>query len=151
MPYRRSMSAQEREAFLAGVHIGVLAVEEPGRGPLALPVWYEWRERGIELGMDRDSRKAELLLRAGRATLTVQDETPPYRYVSVEGRVVLTTSTRDVLGMASRYLGPELGAWYADANPATASSVVFRLAPEHWRTQDFSAAAAIAPQLAGEP
>jgi len=33
-----AMTPDEREAFLAGVHVGVLAVEEAGRGPLTVPV-----------------------------------------------------------------------------------------------------------------
>jgi len=77
MPYSSTMSASEREAFLAEVHIGILSVEEPGRGPLALPIWYEYRDGVVEFGTDRDSHKARLLLAAGRATLAVQDETPP--------------------------------------------------------------------------
>jgi nitroimidazol reductase NimA-like FMN-containing flavoprotein (pyridoxamine 5'-phosphate oxidase superfamily) len=36
-----SMSAEQREAFLSEVHVAVLAVDEPGRGPLALPIWYQ--------------------------------------------------------------------------------------------------------------
>jgi nitroimidazol reductase NimA-like FMN-containing flavoprotein (pyridoxamine 5'-phosphate oxidase superfamily) len=35
-----SMTKAEREAFLADVHVAVLAVDEPGRGPMAIPVWY---------------------------------------------------------------------------------------------------------------
>ena len=35
-----SMTRAEREAFLAGVHVGVLSIPEPGRGPLAAPIWY---------------------------------------------------------------------------------------------------------------
>jgi hypothetical protein len=30
-----SMSITEREAFLADVHVAILAIERPGRGPLA--------------------------------------------------------------------------------------------------------------------
>ena len=56
-----SMSAEQREAFLSDVHVAVLAVDEPGRGPLALPIWYQWVDGGIELGMSGQSRKAELL------------------------------------------------------------------------------------------
>jgi nitroimidazol reductase NimA-like FMN-containing flavoprotein (pyridoxamine 5'-phosphate oxidase superfamily) len=140
MPYRASMSAQERDAFLAEVRVAVLAVDEPGRGPLALPVWYDYKDGTIEFGVDGGSRKAQLLRAAGRATMVVQDETPPYRYVSVEGPIALAGHERDVRATASRYLGAELGAWYAEANPATTSTVVFRLTPQHWRTQDFSAA-----------
>jgi nitroimidazol reductase NimA-like FMN-containing flavoprotein (pyridoxamine 5'-phosphate oxidase superfamily) len=127
--------------------VAVLAVDEPGRGPLALPVWYQYKDGIVELGMDGGSRKAELLRAAGRATVTVQDEAPPYRYVSIEGPVQVISEERDVLGVASRYLGPELGAWYAEQNPSTPSTVVVRLTPEHWRTQDFSAAREAAPDV----
>jgi len=140
MPYRDDVSTDDREEFLAGVHIAILAVDEPGRGPLALPIWYEYVDGVIRLGMDGGSRKANLLRRAGRATVTVQDETPPYRYVSIEGPVEFTDHERDVLGVATRYLGPEFGAWYAEQNPNTPTSVVVHLRPEHWRTQDFSSA-----------
>ena len=37
MPDPGAMTRPEREAFLADVHVGVLAVDEPGRGPMALP------------------------------------------------------------------------------------------------------------------
>ena len=147
MPYENKIPAAERDAFLAGVHVAILAVDEPGRGPLALPVWYRYTDGVVEMGMDGGSRKAELLRAAGRATVTVQDETPPYRYVSVEGPVEVVSEERDVLGVASRYLGPELGAWYAEQNPSTPSTVVVRLTPEHWRTQDFSAAREAAPEV----
>ncbi|HEX9260796.1 MAG TPA: pyridoxamine 5'-phosphate oxidase family protein [Acidimicrobiales bacterium] len=132
------MTREEREAFLADVHIGILAVDEPGRGPLALPIWYLVDGNGdVILAMDGDSVKARLLRAAGRATLTAQSEAPPYKYVSVEGPVTVAPEQRDDLEMASRYLGPELGAWYAENNPSTERSVVVRLTPEHWRTKDY--------------
>ncbi len=87
--------------------------------------------------MDGESLKARLLRAAGRATLTVQTETPPYQYVSVQGPVEVLHEQRGDLEMATRYLGPELGKWYADSNPSTEQSVVVRLTPETWRTFDF--------------
>jgi nitroimidazol reductase NimA-like FMN-containing flavoprotein (pyridoxamine 5'-phosphate oxidase superfamily) len=131
------MTRAEREAFLADVHVGVLAVEEAGRGPMALPIWYVVDDGDVMIGMDGSSLKARLLRQAGRATLTVQTETPPYQYVSVEGPVSVSSAHRDDLEMASRYLGPELGQWYAETNPSTDDSVTVRLHPEHWRTFDF--------------
>ena len=106
-----SMSREDREAFLADVHVGILAIARPGRGPLALPIWYQYRDGAVEIGMSGDSIKATLLRAAGRATLTVQTETPPYKYVSVEGPVEVLSEQRDDFEMASRYLGPELGRW----------------------------------------
>jgi nitroimidazol reductase NimA-like FMN-containing flavoprotein (pyridoxamine 5'-phosphate oxidase superfamily) len=132
-----SMSAEERDAFLADVHVGILAIAQDGKGPLALPIWYIYRDGEIMIGMDGRSLKARLLRKAGRATLTAQTEAPPYKYVSVEGPVVVDPTQRDDLEMATRYLGPERGQWYATTNPSTADSVVARLKPERWRTMDF--------------
>jgi len=58
-----AMTTSEREAFLADVHVGVLAVDEPGRGPMALPIWYRSVDGVVEIGMNRESLKARLLLR----------------------------------------------------------------------------------------
>jgi len=132
-----AMTPAEREAFLADVHVGVLAVAEPGRGPMALPIWYRYVDGVVEIGMDGNSLKARLLRDAGRATMTVQTETAPYQYVSVEGPVTVDAVPRHDLEMASRYLGPELGRWYAEHNPSTEESVTVTLRPEHWRTHDF--------------
>src|SRR4051812_19197375 len=133
-----AMTREERKAFLDGVHIGILAIDEAGRAPMALPIWYVYDDGALLMNVSRDSRKAELVRAAGRATLTVQSEDPPYKYVSVEGRATLDDGWYDQLAMATRYLGPELGRWYADENPATGESVTLRLVPERWRTYDFA-------------
>src|SRR5262249_18513304 len=116
------MTAEEREAFLADVHVGILSIARTDKGPLALPIWYQYEDREVVIGMGGNSLKAKLLRRAGRATMTVQTETPPYKYVMVEGPVVVLREQRDDYAMASRYLGPELGRWYADNNPSTFES-----------------------------
>lgn len=133
-----SMTPEERAAFLADVHVGILAIERPGRGPLALPVWYQVVDGNVEIGMSGESLKAQLLRASGRATLTAQTETPPYKYVCVEGPVEVLSEQRDDFEMASRYLGPKMGRWYADNNPSTSASVVARLTPESWNTMDFA-------------
>jgi general stress protein 26 len=83
-----TMSATEREAFLAGLHVGVLSVaDEAGRAPLAIPVWYLYEPGGdIAFITGRDSPKMDLVRKASRVSLVAQDEELPYRYVSVEGR-----------------------------------------------------------------
>jgi PPOX class probable F420-dependent enzyme len=132
-----AMTRQEREEFLADVHVGVLSVEDPGRGPLSLPIWYLLDGDDVLVSMDGRSKKARLLRAAGRASMVVQTEEPPYRYASIEGPVTLEPPGRDVLELATRYLGPELGAWYAEQNPADEHTVFARLVPEHWNTTDF--------------
>lgn len=133
-----AMTREEREAFLAAVHVGVLAVDEPGRGPHALPIWYLYEDGEILIGIDASSRKAALLQAAGRAALTVQTESAPYQYVSVEGPVVIGPAHHDERALANRYLGDELGAWYVEHNPRTEDSRTVRLRPERWRTFDFA-------------
>lgn len=132
-----NMTEAERSEFLADVRVGILAIEHPGHGPLALPIWYQWEDGQVLIGMSGTSLKARLLRAAGRATMTVQTEAAPYKYVSVEGPVTVAAESRDNLAMATRYLGLELGQWYADNNPSTADTVLVRLMPETWRTCDF--------------
>ncbi|MEQ1786906.1 MAG: pyridoxamine 5'-phosphate oxidase family protein [Acidimicrobiales bacterium] len=131
-----AMTKSEREAFLADVHVGVLAVDEPGRGPLSLPIWYLVDGDEIVISISAGSLKERLLQAAGRATMTIQTEEPPYKYASIEGPVTIGPATHDPLELASRYLGPELGQWYVDNTPSE-GSVNVRLRPEHWRTHDF--------------
>jgi nitroimidazol reductase NimA-like FMN-containing flavoprotein (pyridoxamine 5'-phosphate oxidase superfamily) len=132
-----TMTDSERDEFLADVHVGILAIARNDKGPLALPIWYQYEDGAVIIGMGGNSLKAKLLRAAGRATMTVQTEAPPYKYVSVEGPVELLNEQRDDFEMASRYLGPELGRWYADNNPSTSESVIAKLMPERWITCDF--------------
>jgi nitroimidazol reductase NimA-like FMN-containing flavoprotein (pyridoxamine 5'-phosphate oxidase superfamily) len=134
------MTTEERDAFLTDVHVGILSIGREGKGPLALPIWYQYEDGEIIIGMGGESSKAKLLRAAGRATMTVQTETAPYKYVMVEGPVEVVHEQRDDLEMASRYLGEEMGRWYADNNPSTAASVVAHLTPESWITSDFAKA-----------
>jgi len=81
------MTKEEREAFLADVHVAVISVAEHGHGPLVVPIWYSYEPGGeVRIITGRTSRKGKLLERAGRFSLCVQTETLPYKYVSVEGR-----------------------------------------------------------------
>ena len=102
-----SMSPAEREEFLAGVHVGVLGVAQAGgAGPLTVPVWYTYRPGGtVNVSTGRGTRKAWAIEAAGRFSLCVQDERPPYRYVTVEGPLVAEDATdAERLELARRYL-----------------------------------------------
>ena len=87
----------------------------------------------------RRSRKAAAIRAAGRFGLCVQDDSPPYRYVSVEGPVVREEELDPVerLAMARRYLGAVGGDRYVAENPDRGrENVAFRMRPEHWLSQD---------------
>ena len=43
------MTKEEREAFLADLHVGVISIARDGRGPLTVPIWYDY-EPGVKSG-----------------------------------------------------------------------------------------------------
>ncbi|QYG95397.1 pyridoxamine 5'-phosphate oxidase [Iamia sp. SCSIO 61187] len=133
------MSPSEREAFLADLHVGVLAVERPDGPPLTAPVWYRFRDGVVELTTETDSLKAKALRSAGRASLCVQREEYPYAYVTVEGPVAFTEATHEQrVAIASRYLGPEGGEAYVASTGDGGDDTALVLTPETWRTVDYS-------------
>ena len=137
-----NMSHEEREEFLAGLHVGVLSVASlDGCGPLTVPVWYTYAPGGtVNVSTGRGTRKAAAIVAAGRFTLCAQDENPPYKYVSVEGPVAFDDATEDERReLARRYLGPEGGDAYIEAVPGS-DEVMLRLTPEHWLTADYGKA-----------
>jgi nitroimidazol reductase NimA-like FMN-containing flavoprotein (pyridoxamine 5'-phosphate oxidase superfamily) len=138
-----TMNEEERQGFLADVHVGVLSVGREGRGPLTVPVWYTYVPGGVVTVMTGgSSAKARLIAAAGRFSLCAQSETAPYKYVSVEGPVTETEERVDpdeARAMAYRYLGPEFGDLYLAATAETAAeNVAIHMAPESWLASDFS-------------
>ncbi len=63
-----SMSKQEREAFLAALHVGVLAVDRPYGPPLMVPIWYRYTAgEVVEFNTEGSSEKVRLLTQSGQA------------------------------------------------------------------------------------
>jgi len=135
-----TMSRAEREEFLAGLHVGVLGVASlDGRGPLTVPVWYTYQPGGtVNVATGRGTRKALAIEAAGRISLCAQQERLPYKYVTVEGPVVIEQATEaERLELARRYLGPEGGDTYIATNP-TDGQIMIRMTPEHWLSRAYS-------------
>ena len=138
-PY--AMTEDEREAFLAALHVGVIAIERADGPPLALPVWYSYEPGGdVTVLMDGDSLKGRLILKSGRFSLCAQQEAPPYKYVSVEGPATIEPSDRerDSRPMARRYLGTKGGDRYTDSSPRSENHVKVTMTPQRWFTVDYS-------------
>ena len=140
-----TMTRQEREAFLADLHVGVISISEPGRGPLTVPVWYTYEPGGeLRVVTGRASRKGQLLAKAGRFSLCAQTETSPYRYVSVEGPIVGiedASMERDLRPIARRYLGANMGDQYVESTRREFEehpNVLVRMRPERWFTADYA-------------
>jgi nitroimidazol reductase NimA-like FMN-containing flavoprotein (pyridoxamine 5'-phosphate oxidase superfamily) len=136
-----AMTRAEREEFLAETHVGILSVTQPGRAPLAVPVWYDYEPGGeVRIVTGGASRKVPLLRQVGHASLCVQLEAPPYRYVTVEGPVTIGRPEyeRDVRQVALRYLGERMGEAYLQGTVVEhESALLLMLRPERWMSADF--------------
>lgn len=118
----------------------MLAVERPGRAPLAVPVWYGYEPGGEVLVWSYPGVKERLVRASGRFTLTAQSEGWPYRYVSVEGPVVAIEAPAPLdvaVAISAHYLGETEGREFAEGCHKP-DQVLFRMRPERWLSAGFS-------------
>jgi nitroimidazol reductase NimA-like FMN-containing flavoprotein (pyridoxamine 5'-phosphate oxidase superfamily) len=133
-----TMTKSDREAFLADVHVGIVGIARDGAPPLTAPVWYSYEPGGdVLFAFEAGSEKIALLRTVGEASLCTQTESMPYKYVTVEGPVVIEPPDGAIdAALAYRYLGKELGDVYLGAVEGSVSFVV-RLTTARWRTVDY--------------
>ena len=144
------LSVRDRELFLAEPHIAALSVSAgPGRGPLTLPIWYQYAPGGEAWVLtEAGSRKARLIETAGRFSLMADRVMPTVRYVSVEGPVARIVPGTDELlrEITARYLPPEQVQAYLDfAQAELGQQVAIYLRPERWLTADLGPGAVPPP------
>jgi hypothetical protein len=137
------MTRDEREQFLAAVHVGILSADEPGRGPLSVPVWYRYERGGEIIVVTRpEARKARLLTVGARVAFCVQSEEMPPKYVTIQGCVVSAAPAdvaRDLKPIVRKYLGAEVGDAYVDnTRPDGTNEIVVHIRPERWYSRDFA-------------
>jgi hypothetical protein len=135
------LSVRDRELFLAEPHIAALSVSAgPDRGPLTLPIWYQYEPGGEAWVLtSAGSWKARLIEAAGRFTLMVERVAPTTRYVSVEGPVTRTIPGTDelLLEISARYLPPDKVQDYIDfAKAELGEQIAIYLRPQRWLTAD---------------
>src|SRR6476661_4049639 len=136
-----AMSEQERQEFLAGLHVGVMSIERADGPPLTVPIWYGYEPGGLVwIITGAESVKGRLLQAAQRFSLCAQTEEPPfYKYVSVEGPIVETVPAdleADSRPMAYRYFGQEMGDLYLAS--LDGHGLKFSMRPERWWTVDYA-------------
>lgn len=146
MPLR--MSKAEREQFLCEPRLGVVGIEQAGRSPRVVPIWYTFDPAiGVSILSNQTSRKTTLLREAGRFSLCVQDDTSlAYRHVSVQGPIIEERACDleiDFRPIAHRYLGVERGNVFVEGTEL-GERLIFTMRPEHWVTADYRGALATA-------
>lgn len=133
------ITKEEKQDFLAGLHVGVLSLSDNPKGPLTVPIWYDYEPGGgLWFITGPNSLKGKLLKVGVRLSLMAQSEEPPYKYVSIEGPVVSIdeATNNDLLAMAIRYLGKDGGEQYAK-NSESGGGVIVRVKPERWLSVDY--------------
>jgi len=135
-----AMTKGEREAFLADLHVGILGISAQGRGPIVLPVWYSYEPGGeVRFTTSGGSKKVEFLKEENRFSLCVQNEKPPYQYVTVEGPILSMEKAdveQDTRPIARRYLGEVEGDAYVEGT-SDEQGLLVRMRPERWSSVDY--------------
>jgi PPOX class probable F420-dependent enzyme len=130
------------ERFVAAPRVAILSYSRRDGRPNQVPIWYAYRDGNFLILTSATSPKAKALARDPRVCLTIQDETPPYRAVIIDGRVTLTAA--EVTGglhteLATRYFGKLGGREYekmvAEENMKTGVTLI-TLVPESARGFD---------------
>ena len=106
----QEMTKQEYMDFLLeGTKTGKLAtVREDGR-PHVVPVWYHLDGDKIVFNTGSSSIKARNMLRDQRVSITVDDQVPPYSFVTIEGTASISLNPEETLYWATRIGGRYMG------------------------------------------
>jgi hypothetical protein len=144
----RPMTKQEREAFLAEPHIGVLSVGSGDKTPpLSTPVWYHYEPGGnitfFTGTTGTKPKKVELLEQSGVLTFCVQKESFPYKYATVEGSVAKTDrppAPDQVLAIVRRYLAEDQAQGFINMvfSKPNSELVLLTVRPDRWHTSDYT-------------
>ena len=111
---------QWREFVMTGTRTGKLAVTRGDGRPHVTPVWFVLDGDDLVFNTAETGVKGTALRRELRAALCVDDQQPPYSFVSVEGGVTLSGDAPEVLRWATtigvRYMGAQRGAEFGARN-----------------------------------
>jgi PPOX class probable F420-dependent enzyme len=109
-----------REFIAAGTRTGKLATTRKDGRPHVMPIWFVLDGDDVVFNTGTDTIKGRNLRSTGWASMCVDDERPPFSFVTLSGPVTLSTDLEAMLQfateIAARYMGPELGEQYGRRN-----------------------------------
>ncbi|MCB1261981.1 MAG: PPOX class F420-dependent oxidoreductase, partial [Acidimicrobiales bacterium] len=98
----RTMDADERRAFLLeGTRTAKLATTRADGSPHVAPVWFLLDGDDVVCTTWHESVKAKSLRRDPRVALTVDDPTPPYAFVIVEGTATISEDPEELVAWST--------------------------------------------------
>ncbi len=103
--------AQWRDFVMTGSRAGKLAVSRPDGRPHVTPIWFVLDGDDVVLTTESSSVKGKALRRDPRAALCVDDQEPPYSFVTIEGLATLSGDLDELRRWATtigaRYMGAD--------------------------------------------
>ena len=103
-----------RQFLLAGTRTATIATIGRDGHPHVVPVWFTLDGQDMVFSTSSSSAKAKNLWRDPRVGLSVDDDTPPFAFVTVKGQAQLIRRPDDFLAwttrIAHRYVGPDRAA-----------------------------------------
>lgn len=128
------MGDAERRRFLTeGTRTAKVATVRPDGRPHVAPVWFDLDGDELVFTTGEASVKGRDLAQRPDVTICV-DDTPPFAFVIIEGKVELGRDGAELRAwgerLASRYMGPERAEDVGAVNSAS-GHVVVRVTPSH--------------------
>ena len=109
-----------------------VAVTRADGSPHVAPVWVDLDGDEIVFMTSADTVKGRSILRDGRVALCLDDERPPFSFVTIAGTATTSTDPEDLLHwatrIAGRYMGDDQAEQYGIRN-AVAPEMVVRVRP----------------------
>ena len=131
---REMTAAERREFLLAGTRTAKLATVRRDGRPHVVPVWFDLDGDDVIFTTGADTVKGNAIRREGRVCLCVDEERPPYAFVTIAGPAAVSEDPGELLRWAirigGRYMGTERAAEYGRRN-AVPGELLVRVRPEH--------------------
>ena len=130
------MSEEEWKAFLTDrPRTAKLATVRADGRPHVAPIWIVLDDDGtVVFTTHAESLKGKSLRRDPRVALCVDDDRPPFSFVTIEGTVEISEDLEEMLQWATRlggrYMGAEVASAYGKRN-AVPGELLVRLRPTH--------------------
>jgi PPOX class probable F420-dependent enzyme len=105
--------AETSRFLLQGTRTAKIATVGANGRPHVVPVWFTLDDRDLVFSTSSRSVKARNLVREPRVAVAVDDQAPPFSFVSITGWAELLERPGDFLAwttrVATRYVGPDRG------------------------------------------
>ncbi|MFD4370393.1 PPOX class F420-dependent oxidoreductase [Streptomyces sp. NPDC058486] len=106
------MTEEQWRTFVSlGTRTGKLATVRADGGPHVVPVWFVLDGDSFVFNTGKDTVKGRNLARDARVSLCVDDDAPPFSYVTLSGRAELSEDPAELVRWATliggRYMGED--------------------------------------------